>query len=1148
SHILMLHNYATNHNGSSQYYSSISVVLPANTAAEISVWVKTAYLSAQNGTPVSQDRGAYIGVTHTVGSTSLGDLTITDINTEKLIKNNEALNTDNGWIQYTVYVNACDFASTTVTLKMGLGDEYNVEGYAFFDDVVVTKYTDLDESTYSEDDIRNIGKCGLLSDESEKIFAVDAYERNNGAITDKRYSEYFDFLLDLASQNEYTPVKFTGMTAGLTVDDDNYVSSLSNPGNLVGFTSAENIGDAKLPKDFPALDTSSDLLAKFNGNSINVSGFAYNDMLNQALESVTSLPKYSPETDVLVMLSAYGAAYKASFDIALAEDGYQIVSFWVKTSDLKGYSAATVTVYDKNDEDTSNLITIDTTNIKTEIGDEEDIYNGWVQCFIFLENDTSSEKTVTVDVNFGNTAIKDTAVSSYKYGWLAVANMQTLTVDEDTFGYTGSGNYSATLTLTKEDEKKTAEFDSVYGAQTNDIKTGIVNPASYIGANGGSSYIVNNGSLTPPYDDKNTNANAGLINKEYFANYKNNDWYSTLLSAFNLNASSIDAAVAWDNIFGSSSIQPLIIVNSLREHYVLTKEATEDTYKNYYIYDEETNKYVSASDKDFDENAKYYSIKEILNYGFIGESASLSANSYTTVSVKVKVSANAIAYIYLVDSDSEAKDVLSFTTPDYTFYYDDEGNVLDEKYDEDWDRAEHKSHIVYTLREDGLYEKDGVLYANTWNYTKVYKDEQQSYYTYDGEQVSFEDVVNGEIYYKDANHTTVADHVLVTKNGETSVYECKNGEYYYIVEGVAGSKVTPFDISLARYDHTDLQEEYMVVIDGSDPDVANEWITVNFVISAGSESKNYRLELWSGKREETATDGNEEGGAVLFDYSYYTVSDSTVVDEYETEITDAYKQILAGHNLLTNIPTSEENINYYKNLVDGYIADGTLSASDLNAYPILGNYTAHYYTFSLYDSANYVPFNADVAEDNETGYNYTASLYTESLAYLNIKDGNNRIIFADYAAIDQSFAVDTDDDDTTDTPDDGDNTSVWLLVSSIVLVVALLFTILSILIRDMVKKSKRGKTMGKNNYNQNKRNRFIRKSESEATNEEPAEAPAEEVEETEPEADSAEENTETVEQTESVEEAEASEQPEENGEPSETTEQTESESEKPDEE
>ena len=355
--------------------------------------------------------------------------------------------------------------------------------------------------------------------------------------------------------------------------------------------------------------------------------------------------------------------------------------------------------------------------------------------------------------------------------------------------------------------------------------------------------------------------------------------------------------------------------------------------------------------------------------------------------------------------------------------------------------------------------------------------------------------------------------MLVTKDGEATVYECKDGEYYYIVKSVAKNKVTPFDVSIARYDYTDRSEDYMVVIDGNDASVADQWITVNFVISAGSESKNYRLELWSGEREKAQTEGNKAGGAVLFDYSYYSISDSTIVDKYENDIIEAYQEILEKNNLLENIATSEENINYYKNLVDGYIKDGKIAASALDAYPILKDYTAYYYTFSLYDSANYVPFNADIAEDNQTGYDYTASKYSETLAYLKIKDGNNRIIFTDYSTIDQSFKIDTDEDDTDDGKEESDDTSIWLLVSSILLVVALLFTILSILIRDMVKKSKRSKTMGQNNYNPNKRNRYFRKSTAEAASE-PAD---EEVkDESQPEVENTD-SAEPAEQTEDVE-------------------------------
>ena len=45
----MLHNYATSRNGIAQNYSSVEIELPANTAAEISVWVKTDFLRFSQG-------------------------------------------------------------------------------------------------------------------------------------------------------------------------------------------------------------------------------------------------------------------------------------------------------------------------------------------------------------------------------------------------------------------------------------------------------------------------------------------------------------------------------------------------------------------------------------------------------------------------------------------------------------------------------------------------------------------------------------------------------------------------------------------------------------------------------------------------------------------------------------------------------------------------------------------------------------------------------------------------------------------------------------------------------------------------------------------------------------------------------------------
>lgn len=1133
SHVLMVHNYATAHNGISQNYSSVNIELPANTSAEISLWVKTAYLKHSQGADVEQDRGANITVTHTAGSTTLDDFAITSINTEKLTGENGAVSEDyatkyNGWVEYTVYINACDFASSTITLKLGLGETDNLtEGYAFFDDVKVTKYTSLDDSTYPDNkaaiDSGN-ASCTLLSDESEKKFVADVYERNGGEVKDERSSKNFHYLIDLASESNYAPIPFASATAGLTVDDDNYVSVSSKEynGKKLGFSSIESVGeDVKTIKDFPVLGTEKDLLAYVKaGHTFTQSETEFYNVLNEGLKGADKLPKVDANTDnnMLVIASYFGAAYTTSFDLTVAGKERKIVSFWVKTYDMKGSTAATVKISDKDDKSVNAGVNVDSTNVKTDIDDEnKDIYNGWVQCFFFINNETDDTKTLKVDFSFGNTTIKGTTLNNYKYGWAALANMQSLVVDEDVFAYTGSGDYNATIMLSEDDEKKTNVFDEVYGSQTNEIKETIVNPSTYQGVNGGSSAIVNNGTISLPFDDINKNANAGLINKEYFKNYADNEaengWYGKLLTAFN--KSGVDAATAWSEIFGSTSQQPLIIVNSLRDAYLREKGATADNFEKYY-YKNDDGVFVTAKDTEYDKEREYYTKADVMNYGFIGSNQTISANGYSTVSVKVKVSRGAVAYVYLIDTAS-GKDVLKFSAPSYTFRYDEDGNVIKAEIDDKASLSEQRANILYSLRDDGLYEdKDGKLYANVWNYTKVYKDESLTYYK-DGKIVNFDDLKDGETYYSDEQCTKIANHYLTATDG-TKLYEYKNGAYYYMVEGKSTVEVNAFDTAYAKYDYTGVSEEYFVKIDGNDETVADKWITVNFVVNAGSETKSYRLELWSGARDQLNSDECKEGSAVLFDYSYASVSDNSLMSWYESEIIDAYKQLLIEKNLLEEgaTPTSTENIKYYAELLDGKITD-----ADLAKYEILKNYTAHYYTFSLYDSANFHPFNKDVADENQTGYDYDVNNYSETLAYLSIKDEDTYTVFTDYSAIDQSFTLGTDNSsgDTDDGDKDSDNTTVWLLVSSILLVVAMLFTIISIMVRDMIKKSRRNKAVANNNYNQNKRNRYIRKLHINKEEIEDVDRNAENAEEEAPveESAEAEEPAKTVEAEEAVE-------------------------------
>lgn len=1096
SHVLMLHNYNSDHNGIAQYYSSVSVDLPANTAAEVSFWVKTCNLQFSQGETVTQDRGAYAAISHTVGSTALDDFEISSINTEKLLNDKNAYYdshitevSNNGWVQYTVYVNACDFADTTITLKMGLGgDDALVEGYAFFDDVQVTKFVSLDDEgcSYSKNS-QKIGEaaCTLLSDADKKIFKADYYSRNGGTFTDERYSKNYFYLLDLASDKDYTAVDLTNFKVAPTVDADKYttVKNAEYKGKLLNLTSAsiENASALKLPKNFSSFATESDLLACVKaGYEFTADDTSYYSRLNSALTSAAKLPKVDESTNnnVLVMLSAYGAAYTASMETPVQGGVYAIVSFWVKTSDFSDATAVTVKVTEKDNNENTQNFTIDTTGTTTDLDDKENIYNGWVQCFLYLNNENkSSAANVKIDVSLGNTAIKDSEITSYKAGWAAIANVQTLIADEDTFNYISSGDHTATLTVGKEKAaNEPSVFDTPYGSQSHEIESDIVNPSTYYGVNGASSSIVNNGVISLPYDDINTNDFAGLINKDYFANYKENncEWYDMLLESFN--ASSLDATAAWNEIFGSNSVQPLIIVNKLRETYMREKSANENNYKSYFVKNEDGSFTKVGNDDEFDENEVYYRTQEVMNYGFIGKDSTASADGYTVVSVKVKVSEGAIAHVYLVDD----KEVIKFTTPKYTYYYDEDGNVLKSKADDKAPITEQRENILYSLRDDGLYEdKDGKLFANTHNYTKLYDDENASYYDANGSQISFENLVKGETYYKDANATQQADCYLVN-DSDIKLYRYENGKYYYLVDGKKTSEVNPFDTNFARYDYGSVSEEFAVTIEGSE-ETAKNWTTVNFVIHTGNKEKSYHLELWSGSRE-NYYDDVEAGGTVIFDYSYLTVSDEKFAAYYEGEIIECYKRVLEENNLLKDnlLDSSDENIHYYEELINKYIASGDLSKEDLTKNELnglLANYKSYYYTYTLYDSPNYQPFNAETAGENETGYDYKYGDYDEQLAYLSVKDGNDVNVFVDYSAFDKDIKLDTDDEETSEetTEEDEDETSAWLLISSIILVVVLLFAMLSLYARHLYKKYHRKSVNSKNNYNTAKANRYIKK-------------------------------------------------------------------------
>lgn len=1180
TNVLMIHNYPSNsyYNGISQYYTSQSITLESNTAAEISVWVKTSDLKFDKGYSQlnDQDRGAFIEVVQTVSGTEIDSFLIKSINTEKILADNDIADnltvneTSNGWLKYTIYVEACDFGTSTIQLRLGLGqDADNTEkctGYAFFDDVKVEKFLNLQEKGCSYGD--NAQKIDenvtytLTSDEADKTFVADKAVRNGA--NDYRNAKDFKYLINLTSaSSDSTAVAFSGnVTARLTYeksDNDKYYASAESIDSKVIkklITVEYNNGGEKflLPKNFAGAVTSDDILGAFPYNETSFGNSPYAAKLSKALTAEgAALPNY--EDSILLMHSAYGAAYTSTItSSAFSLDGGEsvIVSFWVKTSDMSNKTAATFTLIDTADDENTASFTLDTTGKTTDFGDTEDIYNGWVECFFFVKNDfkEGEKKEFKIDFSFGNTGIINTTV--FNYGYAAIADMQTLKVENDVYDLATTGDYAVKFVFSDEDDTKTgASFDEASGI-TN-IKNGIANLSKYSGYNGGSSNVSDN-AYSAGIDEKNTNTYAGLINFDEISNYE--DLWKEIYSAFGGDlASYTDAQAAWAEVFGNSTkcYQPAIIVNKLRTYTELVT-ANENNYTDYYVIAEDEfegevfenngKRFRKVSDADeYDENTEYYSLVSVCNYGFVGSENTVSSGGYATVSVRVKVSGDAKAYVYLVDTVTG--EVLTFDTPEYTFYYDNEGNVLSDEYDEDWKENEHREHIVYKLRTDGLYEDDnGALFANTYNLIKSYKHykyENNTFYK-DGKLVSFDDLVEGEKYYSDAECTTLADHYLVTSDGNR-VYEYADGSYYYLVEGKRNVTVESFKPALARYISTNDSFKYSAEISAADcnPAINDGWVTVNFFIHAGSESIKYRLEVWSGDRSSYGVDaeGNYAEGAVAFNSNTnYTLTDdySTQLQESEQAIIDEIVNNLLKPNeeLFNRIDTKDNSLEYFVQLVKDLITEGKLTQEQFDALDLQNKYgyTTKYYAYTLYDSAAYQPFNATVAKDGETGYDYsvTDEISQEKLAYFTFIDAeeNARNFYADYSTVNQNITMGTADDSTDDDSTSTENNSgkIWLLASSIILVIALLFALAALLLKDTLKKRRRSKDQKlqqKNNFRQRKR--YIKKLHLVETESDEAESATEDT--AEPETDEVE-TTEAAEEpaAETVEEPATDEEPE----------------------
>ncbi len=844
THILMLHNSYSDGKGTAQKYTaSTTITVEPGTSAQFSVWVKTMDMTFngtadEKGSQVNGLRGAYIGVTHTVGGNTLDQVQIKNIDTQAVNPDGD----DNGWVQYHFYLKGCSYASSTFTMVLGLGQgggtdklEY-VDGYAFFDDVecsIVSNET-YDETVtelVSQNKLSRDDVVGIYTETDDRLFRAD-----------KEYKETFHYALDLHAQFDAYDLTASKLKTGLTEEksgNTTYVSGVPQ-GGLPAGTELYGQINRLTADDVTGLYTIAELNSSTNKYAKKVMGNDFKEY-----------PFGDTNSKVLMLLSADGAAYTSTLKddaFTLAPDSYLMVSFWLKTSDMSGFTGASITVHETEGTNETSLSSLDTTSITTVDIDDlendgetiEDIYDGWQQCFFFLENETESDKSFYLTFSYGPTTIVDKKNSDFYPGYAAFTNFETYEMTEKQFSYAATGTYAKSVSLTGEElSSADAGFDSAASIPENAIETGIADPKNYTGVYGGSGYVVAGGTNNAIND----NEYAGLVNKKYAANYrkemnesadKTNHWLYKLSMKAGVVIDDEDAW--WEKIFGTST-QPLLIYNDQQQ-----------------------------------------------SYGYIGSSQTVSSSSYATVSIKVKVSAGTQANIYLVDTSKKKYDkTLSINTVAYTYWYDDSGNVCaKDPSDKDFNK---KTDVAFYLREkDGLYEvnkkwsgyvsdMDGKYYANLSNYEK---DEE-----------------TGNLLLADGYHKYNYDSSKPKTEGNDGIaYYCKDGKYYAYrnyttqvldLKDVAG--LTPRYTNV-KADGTqgDAKNLLMTV-----EDTEGEWVTCTFYIHTGSAEKNYRLEVWSGTREGSESSQSAKDSYVIFDTVKPNSVDSSFSD-LEKEAVEAIKK------------------------------------------------------------------------------------------------------------------------------------------------------------------------------------------------------------------------------------------------------------------
>ncbi len=816
---------------------------------------------------------------------------------------------------------------------------------------------------------------------------------------------------------------FTNGLNGITIDQAT-VSPTTADRNGKTHTLADYIGSANVEKLTDDQDDD-------RSGVINVSDITDTAYPASVAEDFAKFEELFGNSQILMLYSGKGMPYTATLSqsdvtaadsiFTVAKDQTLMFSFWVKTSELNGGTGATVTVVDYETETT--LGAVDTTTLDpVDLTDD----NGTTEDIFdgwqpcYLYISNDTDNPLTFTLKF-NFGPTDIADTTFDSYLDGYAAFTG-------FNYSYLTDEEAALISTGTYAVKVA----LTGSPLDSNSSVVFDDPAYTGNTEGSEAIRDGFADLANYDG--VKGNSVYVGGEELSG--KNQHANTDAEATESDLSTYAGLVNKDyaeNYWNSAWL------NAVLANY--TDALTASTWWNEVLGSNTTQPLFIINTL---QTAAEYS------YGFVGTSSTISADSYTQVNLRVKLSEGAKAYIYLIDTTENADKETKYT-----------------------------DNLKYTAGVSYRYDTDGNVVTKDPDDKDFNKDSDTLFYKQDNGLWSTASRHSGDYYYANlANYDTDEDGNLIDTDGNI-VYYLHDGEFYRYHDedndtySVAVRDFTKADVDAADLTAATLQnltesgKDLVQVIEGT-AENANKWIYVNFFIANGSEEKNYRLEVWNGSRDNSET--MAANSYVVFDQVSYSTLDESGFSGMLSE-----SLLALGENSKLNgtlYSTEEEILDAYLENPGNFIeetADGT---------------SLIYYHFSLYDSADYAPYDAENSlETRESApySDYDPSSYSDTVAYLKFNGSENGYTeyntFVNYGASEIAVASSsdsTDDSTTDDTSGSGSTTNLWLLIPSIALAVALFVTLISLLVKRLLANIRKNKVKYAAQYDA-RRTRYIRK-------------------------------------------------------------------------